>query len=244
MKAPPSRTAFYDVGSGTGGLRDWVTLLHPPYTAWHLSYVAIGAAVVPHLVPWRLGGTLLAFFLAVGIGAHALDELHGRPLGTGISRGMLTVAAVASIAAAMAMGIGYGGLRLLPFVLLGAVFVFGYNLELAGGILHTDLGFAVTWGAFPVLVGAYAQHWTLPPAAWVAAAGATAMSLGQRSLSTPVRALRRRVTLASVQITWRDGSRREYGRAELLAPVERALRAFAWAVGALAVALVVARWPA
>ena len=241
MKAPPSRTAFYDVGSGTGGLRDWVTLLHPPYTLWHLSYVAIGAAVVPHLVLWRLGGTLLAFFLAVGIGAHALDELHGRPLGTGIGGAVLIAAAVISIGAAMAMGLAYGGLRLLPFVIVGGLFVFGYNLELAGGILHSDLGFAITWGAFPVLVGAYAQQWTLPPAAWVAAAAAVAMSFGQRSLSTPVRALRRRVTLASVRITWRDGSQREYGRAELLAPVERALRAFAWAVGALAVALVLAR---
>jgi hypothetical protein len=241
MKPPPSRTAFYDVGSGTGGLRDWLTLLHPPYTLWHLSYVAIGAAVVPHLVLWRLGGTLLAFFLAVGIGAHALDELHGRPLGTGISSGMLTAAAVLSIGAAMAMGLAYGGLRLLPFVVIGALFAFGYNLELAGGFLHTDLGFAITWGGFPVLVGAYAQHWTLPPAAWVAAVAAVAMSLGQRFLSTPVRALRRRVTMVSVRITWRDGSQREYGRAELLAPVERALRAFAWAAGALAVALVLAR---
>ena len=241
MKAPASRTAFYDVGGGTGGLRDWLTLLHPPYTMWHLSFVAIGAAVVPHLVLWRLGGTLLAFFLAVGIGAHALDELHGRPLGTGISSAALIAAAALSIGAAMAMGLAYGGLRLLPFVVIGALFVFGYNLELAGGILHTDLGFAVTWGGFPVLVGAYAQHWTLPLAAWVAAAAAVAMSLGQRSLSTPVRALRRRVTLATVRITWRDGSQREYGRAELLAPVERALRAFAWAAGALAVALVLAR---
>ena len=131
---------------------------------------------------------------------------------------MLVGAAVVSIGAAMAMGLAYGGLRLLPFVVIGGLFVFGYNLELAGGVLHNDLGFAVTWGGFPVLVGAYAQHWTLPPAAWVAAVAAVAMSLGQRSLSTPVRALRRRVTLASVRITWRDGSQREYGRAELLAP--------------------------
>lgn len=242
MTASPRRAAaFYDTGRGTGGVRDWITLLHPPYTVWHLSYVVLGAAVVPHLVLWRLGGTLLAFFLAVGIGAHALDELNGRPLGTGIGRGWLVAAAVASIGAAMAAGIVYGGLRLLPFVVIGAGFVLGYNLELAGGALHNDLGFAVTWGAFPVLVGAYAQHWTLPPAAWVAAAAAVAMSLGQRSLSTPVRALRRRATQVSVRITWRDGSQHEYGRADLLTPVEQALRAFAWAAGALAVALVLAR---
>ena len=241
MKAPPRRAAFYDVGSGTGGLRDWLTLLHPPYTLWHLSYVAIGAAVVPHLVLWRLGGTLLAFFLAVGVGAHALDELNGRPLGTGISSAALKVAAAVSIGAAMVAGVACGGLRLLPFVVAGGLFVFGYNLELLGGVLHNDLGFAATWGAFPVLVGAYAQHWTLPPAAWVAAVAALLLSLGQRSLSTPARTLRRKVALASVRITYSDDSQRELGRADLLAPLERALRAFAWAVSALAVALVLAR---
>lgn len=242
MTVPPRRAAaFYDSGGGTGGIRDWITLLHPPYTMWHLSYVVFGAAVVPPLVLWRLGGTLLAFFLAVGIGAHALDELHGRPLGTGISSRKLVIAAVLSIGAAMAGGLAYGGLRLLPFVVIGGLFVFGYNLELGGGVLHSDLGFAVTWGAFPVLVGAYAQHWTLPPAAWAAAVAALLMSLGQRSLSTPVRAIRRRVTQVTLRVTWRDGTQREYGRAELLTPVERALRSLAWAVGALAVALVLAR---
>jgi hypothetical protein len=242
VTAPPRRAAaFYDSGRGTGGVRDWVTLLHPPYTIWHLSYVAIGAAVVPHLVLWRLGGTLLAFFLAVGVGAHALDELHGRPLGTGIASGWLVAAAVLSIGAAMGAGLAYGGLRLLPFVVAGGLFVIGYNLELFGGVLHNDLGFAVTWGAFPVLVGAYAQHWTLPPAALVAAAAALFLSLGQRWLSTPARTLRRRAAQVSVKITWRDGSQRELGRGELLAPLERALRALAWAVGALAVALVLAR---
>jgi hypothetical protein len=92
-----------------------------------------------------------------------------------------------------------------------------------------------------VLVGAYAQHWTLPPAALVAAVAAVFLSLGQRHLSTPARTLRRRAAQVSVKITWRDGSQRELGRSELLAPLERALRALAWAVGALAVALVLAR---
>lgn len=242
MTPPPRRpTAFYDAGSGTGGLRDWVTLLHPPYTVWHLSYVVIGAAVVPHPVLWKLGGTVLAFFLAVGIGAHALDELHGRPLRTGIRSRWLITAAVLSVGAAMAAGLAYGGLRLLPFVLLGGLFVAGYNLEIFGGVLHNDFGFAFTWGAFPVLVGAYTQHWTLPAAAWVAAAAAFLMSLAQRSLSTAARTLRRKVARVSVTITWREGGQQELGRGDLLAPLERALRAFAWAIGAIAVALVLAR---
>jgi hypothetical protein len=242
MTAPPHRAAaFYDAGAGTGGVRDWVTLLHPPYTVWHLSYVAIGAAVAGHLVLWRLGGTLLAFFLAVGIGAHALDELHGRPLNTGISSWGLATAAVLSIGAAMAAGLVYGGLRLLPFVVAGGLFAVGYNLELLGGVLHNDLGFALTWGAFPVLVGGYTQHWTLPAPVFVAAAAALLISLGQRSLSTAARTLRRKAARVSVTITWQDGSQRQLGRADLLAPLERALRVFAWALGALAVALVLAR---
>ncbi len=241
MRASGERSAFYAVGRGTGGLGDWVTLLHPPYTLWHLSYVAFGAAVMPPLVLWRLGGTLVAFFLAVGIGAHALDELHGRPLGTGIDRTLLWATAVVSITAAMVLGLVEGGWRLLPFVLIGGVLVYGYNLELFGGRLHSDIWFALAWGAFPVLVGAYAQHWTLSLAAGVAAVAAFFLSLGQRALSTPARTLRRRVTRVTVRLTFTDGSERQLGRAELLSPIERALRFFVYATSAVALAMVLAR---
>jgi hypothetical protein len=241
MKASGERSAFYAVGRGTGGLGDWVTLLHPPYTLWHLSYVAFGAAVMPPLVLWRLAGTLVAFFLAVGIGAHALDELHGRPLGTGIDSRLLVATAVASITAAMVAGLIYGGWKLLPFVVVGGVLVYGYNLELFGGRLHSDVWFALAWGAFPVLVGAYTQHWTLSLAAGVAAVAAFFLSLGQRTLSTPARMLRRQVTRVAVRLTFTDGSERELGRAELLSPIELALRYFVCATSAVAVAMVLAR---
>lgn len=236
----PPKSAFYTVGRGTGGLRDWVTLLHPPYTLWHLSYVVLGAVVVPHLVLWRLGVSVLAFFLAVGVGAHALDELHGRPLGTGISGRVLAVAAGVTIAGAVALGLVFGGLRGLPFIVAGGVLVCGYNLELFGGVLHNDWWFGAAWGAFPVLVGAFAQHWTLPPAAWVMAVAAFFLSMGQRALSTPARLLRRRVTSVSVRISLADGTERVLGRAGLLAPVERALRFFVYATVTLAVALLLA----
>ncbi len=241
MTAHRERPAFYAMGRGTGGWRDWVTLLHPPYTAWHLSYVVMGAAVMPHLVLWRLGGTVLAFFLAVGIGAHALDELNGRPLSTGIPGRSLAVAAGVSISAAVLMGLAAGGWRMVPFVIAGAVLVCGYNLELLGGLIHSDLWFAAGWGAFPVLVGAYAQHWTLSPAALVAAAAAFFLSLGQRALSTPARTLRRRVTSVSARITYADGTVAELCRGDLLAPIEKALRFFVWAVGTVALAMALAR---
>jgi hypothetical protein len=241
MRASGERSAFYAVGRGTGGPGDWVTLLHPPYTLWHLSYVAIGAAVMPPLVVWRLVISLVAFFLAVGIGAHALDELHGRPLGTGISTTLLIATAVAAITTAMVLGLVYGGWKALPFVIAGGVLVYGYNLELFGGVLHSDLWFGVAWGAFPVLVGAYAQHLTLSIAAGVAAVAALFLSLGQRALSTPARMLRRRVSGVAVRLTFNDGTTAELGRAELLAPIERALRYFVYATSAVALAMVLAR---
>ncbi len=100
----------------------------------------------------------------------------------------------------------YGGWKLLPFVVVGGVLVYGYNLELFGGRLHSDVWFALAWGAFPVLVGAYAQHWTLSLAAGVAAVAAFFLSLGQRALSTPARTLRRQVTRVAVRLTFTDGS--------------------------------------
>ncbi len=234
------RPAFYAVGRGTGGPGDWVTLLHPPYTLWHLSYVVMGAAVMPPLVVWRLGGTLIAFFLAVGIGAHALDELKGRPLGTGIGSTTLAVTAGVSIIGAVVMGLVYGGLRLLPFVVVGCLLVFSYNLELFGGVMHSDIWFGLAWGSFPALVGAYAQHWTLSVAAVAVAAAAFFLSLGQRALSTPARTLRRRVSDVSAQITFNDGREQQLGRADLLAPLEQALRFFVWATGAVALAMALA----
>jgi len=241
MTASGERSAFYAVGRGTGGLGDWMTLLHPPYTLWHLSYVAIGAAVMPPLVLWRLVGTLVAFFLAVGIGAHALDELHGRPLGTGINTTLLIATAVVAITAAMVLGLVYGGWKLLPFVIAGGVLVYGYNLEVFGGALHSDIWFGVAWGAFPVLVGAYAQHFTLSIAAGVAAVAAFFLSMGQRALSTPARMLRRRVSGVAVRLTFNDGTTAELGRADLLAPIERALRYFVYATSAVALAMVLVR---
>jgi hypothetical protein len=133
-------------------VRDWWTLLHPPYTLWHLSYVVVGSCLVDPVDAWRLVGTLLAFFLAVGIGAHALDELHGRPLATSIPNGVLIGAAVVGIGGAAvigAFGVSRIGLPLLAFIAAGVTLAIGYNLELFGGRLHTDVFFAASWEPSP-----------------------------------------------------------------------------------------------
>lgn len=223
-----SRPAFYALESG--GWRDYVTILHVPYTAWHLSYVVIGAALAPELHTGRLLAALAAFFLALGIGAHSLDELQGRPLQTRIPGGVLWALALGSIGGAVAIGIA-GSVAwtpwLLPFVAIGAFLVFAYNLELLGGAFHTDLWFGLAWGGFPLLTGYFALAEELTPAALLAACFAVATSLAQRVLSTPVRAVRRG---------------RSSDPPSTIAGPERALRALTVAMVALAAALLALRW--
>src|SRR5579862_5841501 len=236
------RPAYY--AAAGGGWRDWWTLLHPPYTAWHLSYVVIGAALAPHVSRVRLGFTLLAFFLAVGIAAHALDELNGRPLGTTVPSGVLLVLATTSIALAATIGV-IAAITVSPwiavFVVCGVFIVLAYNLELFGGWFHTDLWFAVAWGSFPVLTGYFGSAQTLRLPALLAAGFACATSLAQRHLSSRARSLRRRVTSVSGDISYADGTHETITDSYLIAPAEAALRALAVAMVVLAAALVAAR---
>ena len=225
-------------------MRDLVTLLHLPYTAWHLSYVAIGAALASELDGARLAWTLAAFLLAVGVAAHCLDELHGRPLGTTVPRGLLIALAVAGLGAAIAIGLG--GVRtlgapLLALMLVGVALVLAYNLELFGGALHNDAAFALAWGGFPVLVGGFAQTGSIELAVLIGAAFATATSLAQRHLSSWARGLRRRLAGVQGTLTWRDGSEQRIDVALLVAPAEAALRLVAAAHVLLAIALLAAR---
>jgi len=237
-----TRPAFYALGQG--GWRDYVTLLHPPYTLWHLSYVAIGASIAPEWRPARLGAALAAFFLAVGIGAHALDELNGRPLRTRIPDRVLVALAALSIGGAVAFGVAAAAafdLWLLAFVAFGAFIVCAYNLELAGGRFHNDAWFALAWGAFPLLTAYFAAASEIRPEAVPAAAFAALLSLAQRILSKQVRTVRRRVAAVSGAIALRDGTSEPVTRDLLMRAPEDALRALSAAVVTLAVALVALR---
>lgn len=221
-----------------------MTLLHPPYTLWHLSYVVIGACLAPEVPVGRTALAVLAFFLAVGVGAHALDELRGRPLQTRISDRVLATVAASSIAAASVVGVLVAldfDLWLLPFVAFGAFVVFAYNLELFGGRLHSDAWFALSWGAFPLLTGYFTAAGAITVEALLAAAFAGLLSAAQRTLSTPVRRLRRQVAFVSGALELRDGTRETLDRDALTAAPETALRLLAAATVALAVALLVLR---
>jgi hypothetical protein len=238
----PDRPAFYALAPG--GWRDLVTLLHPPYTAWHLSYVAFGAAAAPAVHGERLAATLLAFFLGVGVGAHALDELNGRPLRTRLSDGVLVALAVAGVVGAV--GVGIAGMfmvsvGLAAFVAAGAFILVAYNLELFGGRFHSDFWFALSWGAFPALTSYWINAQQLRVPGLLVAAGCFGLSMAQRRLSTPVRELRRRTVSVSGTQELADGSRRELDVIALAAPLDGALRASAAALVLLSVGLLVPR---
>jgi len=242
VSAPAQRPAFYARGTGRAG--DLLTLLHPPYTAWHLSYFALGAAVAPHLRADRLLWGLAAFALAVGISAHALDELHDRPLGTALGNGTLLALALAGMLGAVAIGIG--GILvvtpwLAPLVLAGGLFLPAYNLEWLGGRLHNDVAFALGWGAFPAFTGYFVEAERVAAPGVLVAAGCFALSLAQRRLSSPARELRRRTAALSGVRTRADGATEQLTVPALLAPLEGALRAMSVAVVLTAAALVAAR---
>jgi len=239
-----SRPSFYALRPG--GARDYWTLLHPPYTLWHLSFVMLGACVVDTIQPRYLVMALVAFFLAVGVAAHALDELHGRPLRTQIPRSVLISLAVIGVVGALAIGL-YGASIVswwgLVFIAIGGFLVPAYNLEWFGGRFHTDLWFAVMWGGFPALAGGFSQTGRIDVPILLISAGCGYVAAAQRRLSTPVRSLRRRATTVSGQISYDDGTQVPVDAAAMTRAPEGALRLLWVAMVLLAAGLVITRWP-
>ena len=238
-----ARPSFYALAPG--GWRDYVTLLHLPYTSWHLSYVVIGACLAPDVPAGRLALTVTAFFLGLGVGAHALDELNGRPLQTQIPTGVLVTLAAGSLAAASAIGIAVAvanDLWLLAFVVFGAFIACAYNLELFGGLFHNGFWLAAAWGAFPVLTAYFAMADRITGEAALTALFAALLIRAQQVLSTPVRDVRRRTVSVTGTIERSDGSRIAIGPETLTGPPEAALRFMAAASVALAAALLVLRF--
>jgi hypothetical protein len=206
--------------------------------------VALGAAVAPTIHANRLGAALAAFFLAVGVAAHALDELHGRPLQTRLSDTTLVALAVTSLSGAVAIGV-IGTLTisawLAPLVAAGAFLVIAYNLELFGGRVHDDVWFALAWGGFPAFTGYFVNSLEVRPVGVLVAAACCLLSVAQRRLSTPVRELRRRTADVTGSQTLTTGETRPLDPDAIAAPLEGALRALWLGLVILAIAAVAAR---
>lgn len=236
------RPAFYALSSGAW--RDYITLLHPPYTLWHLSYVVLGAALSPDLRLDRLAATLLAFFLGLGIAAHALDELSGRPLRTRIPERALVFLAASGLAGAVILGLAGVALAspwLLVFIAAGIFIAPAYNLEWFNGRFHSDFWFAAAWGAFPFLTAYYASAERFELSAVLGAAAVFALSLVQRTLSTRVRSLRRNTRSIEGRVLREDGTVEDIDRRWALAPDEHALMLLSASMAALALAALAAR---
>jgi len=234
------RPAFYALESG--GWRDYWSLLHPPYTVWHLSYVLLGAALAPMPDPRIVAGALLAFFLAVGVAAHSFDELRGRPLGTRIPSGVLIALGSLGLLGAIAIGLiaaATVGLWFLFLVATGAALVVLYAFEVP--LVHSDLGFALAWGGFPVIATAAAAGAPAIPTV-AAAIGASLLSLAQRRLSTPVRRIRRKAVEVRGEVRYADGSTDALDASRLIAGPEAALRLLWIAILAISIGALLGRW--
>jgi hypothetical protein len=194
--------------------------------------------------PRIVAGSVVAFFLAVGVASHSFDELQGRPLGTRIPSSVLLALGSLALIGAIALGV-IAASQLGPWfsvlVIVGAALVISYGLEVP--IVHSDVGFALAWGGFPVIASALANGAPLL-ATLAAAAGASLLSLAQRRLSTPVRRIRRKADQVSGSVRYRDGTVEEIDAARLIGAPESALRLLWLAIAAISIGMLLARWTA
>jgi hypothetical protein len=235
------KPAWYAI-EGRGAISDSLTLLHPPYTLWHLSYVIIGISLAPIIYPVRSIATLVAFFLGLGIGAHALDETMGNPLKTKLTRRELYSIGFSSIAIATAIGLYYAlslSLLLLPIIIIEVFFALVYNLEMFGKRFHNSPVFALSWGVIPFLTGYFINSLSLSPGSLLASVAVGLLTYVQRTLSLQARLFRRNMDVESLKLS--NGDEVKTSAQELIAPAEKSLKALTVMIFVLAVALVLQR---
>ena len=130
---------------------------------------------------------------------------------------------------------------LWAFIGVGGFLAVAYNLELFGGAFHSNVWFALGWGAFPALTAYFAQTATIRVEAVLVAAGCAAISAAQRVLSTPSRRLRRTVASVSGELVTTEGDHEPLDASSLRRAPEGALRWLSAAVPLLALGLLVAK---
>jgi hypothetical protein len=162
-----TRQAWYFVESQSK-LGDLYNILHLPYTAMLLAFVVIGAAVSPGFHLDRLAATIAAYFLGLGIGAHAIDQLE--PGGSHYVKKMgskeLVGLAAIGLVGGTAIGFYYAlslTLWLVPFILVNLFFAIAYPLpsRVAGGLFHNNLNFAFAWGFLPFITSYFVNSLAL-----------------------------------------------------------------------------------
>jgi hypothetical protein len=236
------RPSWYSTKSN-GFVSDFINLLHPPYTLWHLSYVLIGVAMSPIIYLSRSAAVLAAFFLGLGLGAHALDETMGNPLQTKISKTKLYIIGFVSLSIAILIGLYYVfelSLLIFPFVAIESFFAVAYNLEIFERRFHTDIVFALSWGSIPFLTGYFVNSLALSVSSLVMALGIGLLTYVQRTLSTQARFFRRKMErVESINLV--NGERVPLSSEEIISPAEKSLKALTIMIFAVSIALILAR---
>jgi len=232
-----------------GKIRELYTLMHLPYTSMVLSYVLIGAAVSPSVDPSRLILTLLAYFLGLGLSAHALNELHARHWGENLTRHELEVLFLVPLIAAISIG-AYGmrilydasrsmtaPLILMVFISMETFFLITYNSDIAKGRFHSTVSFAFSWAALPVIISFYANALTITLSAALVASAMAATAAIEITLSRWCKDFRRKNP--TVELTFADRTKQNLNAPELIANPEKALKLIVVAVDLLSIGLIV-----
>jgi len=179
-------------------LRDLYNILHLPYTAMVLAFVLAGAAAAPHIHLDRLAGTLLAYFVGLGIGVHALDQLE--PAGSHYVERLgsheLVVMAILGLGGAAAIGLYFTTTVtewLFPLIAAGLFFAVAYPLpsRVGHGWFHNDLSFSFSWGFLPLVTSYFVNSVELTPLAVGAGTLAALAAAAEIRLSRRARAARK-----------------------------------------------------
>ena len=107
MRTEDRRTEWFVPSVGPLKLRMCIGLLFLPYTGMVLAYTVIGSMMAEHIHWDRVGAIVVIYFLALGVGGHALDALGSKgpkPWGSAFSRRGLVALAALSIVGAYSIG--------------------------------------------------------------------------------------------------------------------------------------------
>ena len=216
-----------------------------------LSYVLIGAALSPTLFVDRLGLTVLAYFLGLGISAHALNELNARHWGTALGKRDLEIAFLSPLIAALCIG-AYGVYvlyhadgELLPpsvllvFIVLEIFFLFAYNLSYSKGKFHNDISFAFSWAFLPFLTSYYVNSLTVTIGSVLIGLSLAATAMIEINLSRWCKDFRRRTN--ATEIRFEDGTLQPLSTGGLIRNPEKALKMIVVAVDLLGIGLLIGR---
>ena len=187
-----TRPAFYALSRG--GWRDYVTLLHPPYTLWHLSYVAVGAGLASPF-SWRAAPRRSSRSRSRWASARTpstsftADRSVRRSPTARSGRSPSCRSQPLRRSGSTRASLGRGGSRRSSSRAPSSSS--RTTSSCFGGAFHSTLWFALAWGSLPALSAYVVEAETLRLEAVAAAAYAALLSYAQRVLSTPARAARR-----------------------------------------------------